>query len=192
MAFPLHRFDSRPLPGSSHHDPHLEQCTRDAVKLDVLRDDSAHDDPSQAAFMLLIKSIVKRARRFCHIRSVSAKVSSTSDLNRWQRRHMWTVYSYQTHASRIAVLCVSGLGYPVARRGATNEANNWAHRLGVVGDEPWKVSMLAQFLSDLKQHGGEVPEPHTLPPVFTEQQKDIRLRSLLRANRRDFCYHRPL
>ena len=116
MAFPLHRFDSRPLPGSSHHDPHLEQCTRDAVKLDVLRDDSAHDDPSQAAFMLLIKSIVKRARRFCHIRSVSAKVSSTSDLNRWQRRHMWTVYSYQTQASRIAVLCVSGLGYSQEKR----------------------------------------------------------------------------
>ena len=93
---------------------------------------------------------------------------------------MWTVYSYQTQASRIAVLCVSGLGYSQEKR------------LGVVGDEPWKAIMLAQFLSDLKQHGGEVPEPHTLPPVFTEQQKDTRLRSLLRASRRDFCYRRPL
>ena len=59
------------------------------------------------------------------------------------------------------------------RTGSEHEASRWARRLGVVEDAPWKTSLLRQFLADLEQHGGEIPEPHTLPPLFSSQQKDI-------------------
>ena len=48
----------------------------------------------------------------------------------------------------------------------------WARRLGMTVDEPWKKRILGAFMADLENHCGEVPEPRTLPPLLSDQQRE--------------------